>query len=342
MKSSLLIFRRDFETLQSSKQTLKLGNNGVITMTKPMTLFAIGAAIVSVHLAAYAQHAGQHLPGDRLFPEGIATTSDGRIFIGSFTGGTILETDASGQTRTFIPAGQNGLVSVVGLMSDEENNLLYACSSDPGIGDLTGNAAPALTAFDLETGASVARYELPAGGFCNDITQAPDGSIYVTDSFNPRILKLDTSTSRLKEWVTDSRFEGEGFNLNGLAFANNAIYTVKHNSGELFEIPVERDGSAGSVEIVPIQAPLQNPDGLIAISNEELLVVEGAGNVQQICLTQYRGQFKMIASSLDVPTSIAISGKNAYIVESQFDHLFDPAVSKTKPDVFRVAVVPLT
>ncbi|MCI5047269.1 MAG: hypothetical protein MRY59_07185 [Aquisalinus sp.] len=279
------------------------------------------------------------LPGDRLFPEGIAASSDGRIFVGSFIDGTIIETNRSGETSIFAEAGENGLVSVVGLMVDEKANLLYACSSDPGVANLTGAATPAVSVFDLTTSEAVARYELPGGGFCNDMTQTPDGSIYITDSFNPRVLKLDPSKDAISVWLEDELFTGEGFNLNGIAYQNGALYTVKYNSGQLFKINFDGNGSAGLIEVLETSRQLQNPDGLIASSWNELLVVEGSGQVSTICVKDHFGEVNSVSEKLNVPTSVALLNGLGYVVQSQFDHLFNPEVAKTAPDAFSIQVI---
>src|SRR6202035_3063245 len=71
---------------------------------------------------------------------------------------------------------------------------LWACSNDlsalgaPAKGSDTGSA---LKAFDLRTGNGKRSVSLPGThAFCNDIAQDAKGSIYVTDSANPTILKL--------------------------------------------------------------------------------------------------------------------------------------------------------
>ena len=61
-------------------------------------------------------------------------------------------------------------------------------------------------------------------------------------AFNPRILRVNKSKNRIETWFENSSFEGEGFNLNGITYVDNAIYTVKMNSGELFGAYKEAGG----------------------------------------------------------------------------------------------------
>lgn len=308
-------------------------------MTKTTTLMAAIALASSVAVSAAAEDS-IGLPGERVFPEGIAATQDGRIFVGSFVDGTILETSTSGITTEFATAGDGGLVSVVGLMVDEEANVLYACSSDPGVAALTGSAAPALVSFDLGTGTVLNRVELPGGGFCNDITQAPNGTIYVSDSFAPRILSLEPGADSFEVWATDDAFAGEGFNLNGIAVGYTALFAVKYNSGELFRIAINSDGSAGEIRNVATSRPLMFPDGLLHTA-DGFILTEGTGDVSRLRIRNNVAEITTIKSGLNVPTSTALVGDTAITVQSQFDHLFDPSQAEVAPDQYELAVFPV-
>jgi sugar lactone lactonase YvrE len=152
-----------------------------------------------------------------LFPEGVAVDRAGGLYVSSLMQGSILYLEPESHTpRTFAAPGSNGLVTVVGLHVASDEKLLYACSSDPGYGKLTRSAKPAVTAFRLTDGAPAGRFELPAGGFCNDITEFSNGTILATDSFKPRIYSILKGSNQIGVWFEDKRFEGEGFNLNGI------------------------------------------------------------------------------------------------------------------------------
>jgi len=305
-----------------------------------LTAILLAATTALTATTSFADTKSISLPGERLFPEGIAATSEGRIFVGSFIDGNIIETDTKGAVlRTFADAGSGGLVSVVGLMVDEANGVLYACSSDPGVAALTGSAAPALVSFDLESGDVLNRVELPNGGFCNDITQGADGTIYVSDSFAPRILSLSPGATSFDVWATDPMFEGEGFNLNGIAMGHTALFAVKYNSGQLFRIALNSDGSSGEIRVVETSRPLMFPDGLLH-TDDGFILTEGTGAVSHFRIRSGVAQVSEITSGLNVPTSTALVGDTAYTVQSQFDHLFDPTASQTAPDAYELAVFP--
>ena len=104
------------------------------------------------------------------------------------------------------------------------------------------NEPVSLKAFDLVSGNFINSYPFPDGGFCNDIAIDKNHNVYVTDSFNPRILRLNKSKNRLETWLESPRFEGEGFNLNGITYNDGWLFMVKMNSGELFRVGIKENG----------------------------------------------------------------------------------------------------
>ena len=184
-----------------------------------------------------------------------------------------------------------------------------------------------LKAFDLETGEPFQSFNFPNGGFCNDLTLDSNGNIYVTDSFNPRILRLNKSKSRLETWFENEAFSGKGFNLNGITFVNNNIYTVKMNSGELFKIEVADNGKPINFKKIDLPRPLNAPDGIKAIDKDNLLVVENRaegtwkGSLTNINLSN-TVTLKTLKDNLDTPTTVAIKGNTAWVLQAQFSHLF--------------------
>ncbi|MDP1737665.1 MAG: hypothetical protein Q8L23_09515 [Caulobacter sp.] len=314
---------------------------------KRITVTTLVAALSAAVLAGEAlADPAITLPDHGFAPEGIAVDGDGALYTGSLTQGRIVKiTPASGEVTDFVAPGANGLVSVVGL--HVAGDLLYACSSDPGVSALKGAAAPALVVFDRRSGAAAGRFELPEGGaFCNDIAELPDGTILATDSFAPRIYALRPGSERLDIWLEDTRFVGEGFNLNGIAHDAGAVYVVRYNTGTLHRIEVAADGAAGAVSEIVLPAPLRGPDGLTALGDGRFLVVEGGGlnagargALTGIRLDGATATVETIAADLDVPTAAVVVGGTAYVVEGQLDHLFDPGAGPASP--YRILAIDL-
>jgi len=259
---------------------------------------------------------------DNFFPEGITISKNGDIYVGSLKENKIVKfKNKKKESELFVPSSSNGLMSVIGILADDRNKILWACSSNPGVTNYPSNNPVSLKAFDLNTGEPLQSYEFPNSGFCNDITLDSNDNIYVTDSFNPRILRLNKLQSRLETWFENDAFKGEGFNLNGITFIDNHIYTVKMNSGELFKIDLDDNGKPINFTKIDLPRPLNAPDGIKAINKSNLLVVENNGNLTNINLSDPI-TLKNIRDNLDTPTTVAIRGKTAWVLQAQFAHLF--------------------
>ena len=286
------------------------------------------------------------IPGDCYFPEGVTVSSDGAFYAGSLFEGRIMRA-APGATRMepFIEPGANGLVSVLGLWADDARSTLWACSSDAGNGRLAGTAPVGVKAFDLLTGAPKGSYDLPGGGFANDLTLDKDGNLYVTDSWAPRILRLPAGGPALAEWINDPQLGTEQWSLNGIDYDpdNNVIYTVNQRAGWLFRILVEPDGSAGEATFIETSLELRRPDGLKVIGPDTLATAEGgAGGMAVLTVNGDSAQVRRVPAGLDGVTTFAVYQGSAWAVEGQSDHFWDPANAGPNADPpFRIVKVSL-
>ncbi|MFC4217259.1 SMP-30/gluconolactonase/LRE family protein [Pseudophaeobacter arcticus] len=313
-------------------------------MFSPKPLLLAGAVIAVLPALAMAE-TEILLPDAAFAPEGISHDAAGNLYVGSLTQGRILKISARRSISEFAPAGANGLVSVVGV--HVAGDQAYACSSDPGVSALTGTAVPALTAFGTQTGAPAGRYPLPEGGmFCNDIAALPDGTILVTDSFVPRIYALAPGADRLDIWLDDARFVGEGFNLNGIAYDDGAVFVARYNTGTLHRIALDAEGRAGVITDLTMSTEIHGADGLTALGGGRFLIVEGGGlsagargALWGATVSGAQAKLEVIAENLNVPTTATVIGQTAYVVEGQLDHLFDPTAGAADP--YRILAIEL-
>src|SRR4029077_18335591 len=151
------------------------------------------------------------IPGTKAFPESITSARDGTLYVGRRGyGGIVRVKPRTGESTVFVQPGALDSRSILGVFADEASNTLWACSNDlsalggPATGRETGSA---LKGFDLKTGSGKRSVSLPGShAFCNDITVDRKGSIYVTDSANPTILKLSPGATTFEVFVQDPAF----------------------------------------------------------------------------------------------------------------------------------------
>lgn len=285
------------------------------------------------------------LPGERLFPEGVTVAPDGSFFVGSMELGLILRVPPQGEAEVFVPAGTQGLVSVLGLYVDSARNLLWACSSDAGNGLLTGSAPVGLKAFDLSSGQPRGSWVLPGGGFCNDLTIDGDGNVYVTDSWSPRIMRLAAGGSALEEWLNDPRLGVEQWSLNGLDFdrENRALFVVNQRAGELFRIDLNEDGSAAALTQIRCSLPLRRPDGLKLVAPNVLAAAEGgAGGMALIRLHGDEAEVERVSQGLNGVSTFAFWQGSAWLLENQGQYFWEPdTYGRDARLPFRLVEIPL-
>ena len=281
---------------------------------------------------------------DNFFPEGITVSENGDIYVGSLKENKIVKIpNGKKNFEEFIPSASNGLLSVIGIIADDYNNILWVCSSNPGVTNYPSNEPVSLKAFDLVSGNFINSYPFPDGGFCNDIAIDKNHNVYVTDSFNPRILRLNKSQNRLETWLESPHFEGEGFNLNGITYNDGWLFMVKMNSGELFRVEIKENGEPNRLESVFMSRKLNAPDGIKTIDKRNLIVVENNGSLTLIKLKTAGGNWSqpklcVLRENLDTPTTVGIKNNTAWVLEAQFGHLFGEE-KNILPDRFKIVGV---
>ena len=312
-------------------------------------LGAVCAVMISLAASSVAGAASKEIriPGDHTFPESITGTSDGTLYIGSLGDGAVFRVPPGGSTaQPFIARGASDLMSVIGVLADENSGTLWVCSSDlseAGVIVPTGKKPTALRAFDIKTGAANGSVPLPgAKQFCQDIAIGKDGAIYVTDQLNPTILRLKPGATSFEVWAKDDRFGGEGYNLDGICFGSDgSLYVNTYNSHRLFRVAVGADGSAGTVTELKPSRPLEHPDGMrmLAGKRNTFLMIEGAGRLDQVTVEGDRAKIEVLREGLKVPVSVWQVGDTAWTLEGQLDLLFDPAKKGAKPEPFRMVAI---
>ena len=311
---------------------------------------AILALVLSYAVGATSQKITSiPVPGRKAFPESVTSTSDGDLFVGRLGDGGIVRVKAhTSESTVFVEPGASGSRSISGVFADEASNTLWACSNDlsalggPAAGRDTGSA---LKGFDLKTGDGQRSVLLPGShGFCNDITVDGNGSIYITDSANPVILRLSPNATTFEVFARDPAFSPPqgGIGLDGIAFGSDGnLYVTTYTAGELLRVEV-KDGRAGPITRLFGNHHLQSPDAIRRVGDNSFLLIEGAGTLDRVVIHGRAFAVRPIRRGFATPTSVARIGTTAWVSEGQLSLFFDPSPRRSSPSLpFRIYAVPL-
>jgi hypothetical protein len=143
-------------------------------------------------------------------PEGTAYDPATRsVLVGSLNKYKVIAIAPDGAVSERVAAGVGGLRSVAGIHVDTVRGVLWAASNARY--DTPADSTPsALFAFDVATGTFRRKLAVPAGGahFLNDVTTAPDGSVYVTDTRAGRVYTAPPDGTELRELAALGRVIG--------------------------------------------------------------------------------------------------------------------------------------
>jgi len=267
----------------------------------------------------------------KVFPESLTSDTAGNIYIGSSAKGLVYRAlPGAEKAIAFIPAGTSGLLHVYGVLADERSRTLWVCSTDD-----TAHADTSLMAFALPDGKFKARYPFPGGGMCNDITIAPDGAAFVSDTVQGRILRLAPGAAALSEFATGPDLQS----VDGLVFTRDGkLYVNTYSSSRLLRL----DGAAGKVTVTSIATSqaLKNPDGMRLAHNGDILLVEGQGHLDRVAMHGDSAAITVLKEGLNVPVAVTVVGAIAWELESKFNYRREP-LKDQDPGVFGAYAVPL-
>jgi sugar lactone lactonase YvrE len=263
------------------------------------------------------------LPGEQVFPEGVAYRSDtGDFYVGSTADGTVFRGNVEGgskEAEVFLEPESDGRTTAIGMEVDEEGRL-YIAGGDTG----------RIFVYDTESADQIRRLDTPdaEATFLNDVAVTPDGDAYFTDSMRPVLFRVTSTGDGVGDAEPWLNFEGtpaeyeEGFNFNGIDATEDGRYlvAVKSNTGELFRIDTE---SKEVVEINLEGETLANGDGLLLDGRTVYVVRNEQGLIVPVKLS---GEYisgevgePFTDPSFAFPTTIAKTNGRLLVVNSQFD-----------------------
>ncbi|MCJ2131151.1 hypothetical protein [Methylobacterium sp. E-045] len=281
------------------------------------------------------------LPDTAPFPESVAATSYGVLFVSSITDGGVLRIAPDGSAPTpFFKPGEHDTRSTFGVLADDKSGTLWVASNDASAIGIKGPSAVEgawIKAFDLKSGGLKAAFRLPVeSAVANDFAFGPDGTLYVTNTAGPEIFMLKPGADALEIFVKDDALKG---GLDGIALGEDGnLYVNTYVSGELFRIGIAGD-VAGKVTKLKTSRPLTHPDGMKPYKNG-FIMVEGKGTLDRVTVSGDEAKIETVKEFAG-PTGVVLAGDVIWVTEGQLGYLSDPDKKGRKPEAFRLRAMPL-
>ncbi|MFZ6011282.1 MAG: hypothetical protein ACOYXT_13120 [Bacteroidota bacterium] len=205
--------------------------------------------------------------------ESIAPGEKGTFYLGSIHKRKIIRVNEKGEAKDFTASAQDGLTSVFGVKVDLKNNILWACASPmEEMEHYDTNAVSGVYKYNLKTGKLIAKYvptDIKKNFVFGDLTLNNKGEVFVSDSKNNIIFKVNEVNSKLEEYFTSEEF----WNLQGITFTPDGkflfiadyikgIYRLDTKSKNLIKLDEDFEVSTKSVDGLTFYH-----NGLIAIQN---------------------------------------------------------------------------
>ena len=191
-----------------------------------------------------------------------------------------------------------------------------------------------VSVYDTRTRRLVAQFVVPGttATFVNDVTIAPDGSAYVTDSVRAVVYRVAprdvakggriTLTPRFDLSRVVKPHAPEAFTLNGIVAdpAGVSLLTADMTGGELYRL----DTASGAIRTMALSGgDMRNADGL-ELQHGRLWVVHNVDHAISRWRVGRGGatarqERRTADTGLQLPTTLARSRGVLYVVRSQFD-----------------------
>jgi sugar lactone lactonase YvrE len=248
-------------------------------------------------------------------PENLVVAGDGTVYVSLAFASTIARVAPDGtRASAAIPTAGGITVGLARHLGD----LYVAVRSDDA-------AAAGIWRVPLSTFAGPRRVAaLPTDSFPNGMAFDRRGRLYVADSSLGAVWRLLPGSTQPTIWRADALLEptGEtfmGFPLpgaNGIELHHGAVFVSNTATRQILRIPIRRDGSAGSVQI--IHRGIEADDFAFAAGGD-LIVAENPPSV--VVRVTPRGAVTTLASAadgLDNPSAVAVAEGRLYVTNAAY------------------------
>jgi hypothetical protein len=288
----------------------------------PARASAVSAPLSDARIAAHFDLAkGQT-------PENVALAPGGRAYVTFAKARQVAEISPRGAVRILAtlpePADSGahtpvlGFPLTVGIVRAHDGTLYFLYAT--GTPDLTG-------VWRLRPGGQPQRIAaLPANGLPNGLALDPcTHTLYIADSVLGTIWSVPTTGGTPTAWSTAPEFAPAGFlGANGLKIHNGAVWATNLDKGTVLRIPILRDGRAGHVHTAATGMP--GIDDIVFTSHGNQLLA-ALDEPNEVALVQPDGSHSTVLTSADGlqnPTSIALRGDTAYVLNAGWITAKDP------------------
>ena len=256
------------------------------------------AAFIAVSAPAFA--ATILIKDAKSQPESLAAAPDGTLIVGSASTPYVYKIKPGSTTpEVFIDASAEGPGTFfLGQLVDGDT--VWSCLLTPVPG--TNQRHTALIGSDLRTGARKLRWNLPGdSNTCNDMAVGPDKALYISDTGNAKIFRLAPGAQSAETWLDNRLATG----IDGLTFVNGVLYYNSVFFNNLYRVPADASGKAGTPVQIWMDAPVKGIDGL-RIANGKIVQAEnGSGKIHMLTLMDGdRAHVTVLKEGLNQPTGM--------------------------------------
>ncbi len=259
-------------------------------------------------------------------PEGVAYDNITHTFFATaINGGKITRITPLGQEIVF-HTDTNPNMSFGGAHVDEDRRRLWVCAVD-----VKTNPFPTsqVWGFNIETKQRTHVIALPPVSFCNDLVTDDAGKVYVTDSANPNIYRVNPKSQSFSVFLTSPTFnpvQPGAPALNGVDLSpdGNRLLVVTSFPAGVYSIPVANPQAfvavqtSGDAFAMPGDPRFPGPDGAEFV--DDRLFVAYDGGVQQLSFADPDFTQAFVATTTAVPTgltSLTVAEGQLYAIDSE-------------------------
>ncbi len=245
-------------------------------------------------------------------PESLAHAPDGTLIVGSASTPYVYKIRPGSTTpEVFIDASAEGPGTFFfGQLVD--GGTVWSCMLTPVAGVTPVARHTSLIGTDLRTGQRKLRWELPgANTTCNDFSVGPDKALYISDTGNAKIYRLAPGATSAELWLDNRLVTG----IDGLTWMNGVLYYNSVFFNNLYRVPVDAQGKAGTPVQIWMDAPVKGPDGMRAAGNRLFHAENGAGKIDMLTIDGDRAHITVLKEGLVTPTAVEPAGDVLWIAE---------------------------